>query len=248
MKTQLPIHSMSALFFGALASIAAAGDTSSIATGGEVSLLNSDTEAVHAFTNAGTYSFTLSSGCRARILLVGGGGGGGYICSGGGGGGGMIDTNNVTLQAGTYTVTVGAGGQVELKGTQRAEMVATPSSLPLEARKFQGPMVVEAALPTPRILQLQKMASPEEVAAVQHPEGVAAPASLGRVTPGARPVVPAPLAAAARAVLPLLTQLARKRAAEQAVREGRATSPARKCTTAAAAAAAAGIAPALPHR
>lgn len=48
---------------------------------------------------------------KARLLLVGGGGAGGRECSGGGGAGGMIDTNDVELAAGTYTITVGAGGQ-----------------------------------------------------------------------------------------------------------------------------------------
>jgi hypothetical protein len=48
---------------------------------------------------------------KTRILLVGGGGAGGHECSGGGGGGGMIDTNDFYLAAGTYAVSVGAGGK-----------------------------------------------------------------------------------------------------------------------------------------
>ena len=94
----------------AFVSAARCETSSSLATGGDVTLLNNGLEAVHSFTNAGTYTFTLSSDCTVRILLVGGGGGSGYSCSGGGGGGGMIDASNVSLSAGTYTVTVGAGG------------------------------------------------------------------------------------------------------------------------------------------
>ena len=55
-------------------------------------------------------SFTVPDGATARILVVGGGGGAGYDCSGGAGGGGVIETNDVELAPGTYTVVIGAGG------------------------------------------------------------------------------------------------------------------------------------------
>ena len=93
----------------ALASVARCESSSSLATGGEVTLLNNGAEAVHSFTTAGTHTFTLSAECKVWFLLVGGGGSGGSDC-GGGGGGGMVESNEVTLAAGTYTVTVGAGG------------------------------------------------------------------------------------------------------------------------------------------
>lgn len=64
---------------------------------------------LYTFFASGTIAFGRT--VRTRLLLVGGGGAGGYDCSGGGGGGGMIDTNDVELAAGTYTITVGAGGQ-----------------------------------------------------------------------------------------------------------------------------------------
>ena len=46
----------------------------------------------------------------ADVLVVGGGGSGGPSCGGGGGGGGVVYSQQVTIPAGTYTVTVGAGG------------------------------------------------------------------------------------------------------------------------------------------
>ena len=70
------------------------------------------------FTGAG--SFTLPGTTKARILAVGGGGGGGgtyayasanqpYGGGGGGGGGGLVETNDL-FGAGSYSVSVGAGG------------------------------------------------------------------------------------------------------------------------------------------
>ena len=77
---------------------------------------------VLVYTNtAAAGSFTLSRDTTARVLVVGGGGGGGgsYLTSsrtGGGGAGGLIETNAVSLAAGTYTVTVGAGGAANANG------------------------------------------------------------------------------------------------------------------------------------
>ena len=56
-------------------------------------------------------TFTVPAGATGRILLVAGGGAGGRDCSGGGGAGGMLEASNLVFSAGTYTVTVGAGGQ-----------------------------------------------------------------------------------------------------------------------------------------
>lgn len=65
-------------------------------------------------------SFTVTSGYtnNAKLLIVGGGGAGGgvdnnqdgTVIGAGGGGGGVIYFNNFTLEPGTYTVYVGAGG------------------------------------------------------------------------------------------------------------------------------------------
>ena len=70
------------------------------------------TDTVYSFSSAGTYTFTVASRGRARFLMVGGGGAGGTNRGGGGGAGGFIELPAVTLEAGTYTVVVGAGGAV----------------------------------------------------------------------------------------------------------------------------------------
>ncbi|HEV2437303.1 MAG TPA: hypothetical protein VG077_15025, partial [Verrucomicrobiae bacterium] len=62
---------------------------------------------VHTFTVSGT--LILSSSNSANVLVVAGGGGGGGLFGDGGGAGGLVYTN-VSLVAGTYSVTVGAGG------------------------------------------------------------------------------------------------------------------------------------------
>ncbi len=47
---------------------------------------------------------------NASVLIVGGGGGGAFAGGGGGGAGGIVFIANATIDAGTYSVTVGAGG------------------------------------------------------------------------------------------------------------------------------------------
>ncbi len=65
----------------------------------------------------GTFSVTEPG--EVELLLVGGGGGGGrlfnYVGCGGGGAGGVI-TNTVRLEAGIYSVEIGAGGDVTQNG------------------------------------------------------------------------------------------------------------------------------------
>jgi hypothetical protein len=70
------------------------------------------TDSVYSFSTPGTYTFTVSALGRARFLMVGGGGAGGTNRGGGGGAGGLIEMPTVTLEPGTYTVVVGAGGAV----------------------------------------------------------------------------------------------------------------------------------------
>ena len=64
---------------------------------------------------------------RADVLLVAGGGGGGSNAAGGGGGGGVRDLSNIQLNAGTYTVTIGAGGaaatSTSVRGTNGSNSV-----------------------------------------------------------------------------------------------------------------------------
>jgi hypothetical protein len=75
------------------------------ATGGAVT--TADGYTIHTFTSSGT--FTVVSGGEVEYLVVAGGGGGGSDAGGGGGAGGML-TGSMTLNAGTYTITRGAGG------------------------------------------------------------------------------------------------------------------------------------------
>jgi hypothetical protein len=67
---------------------------------------------VHTFTSSGTFTLTTISGATrvlVQVMILGGGGGGGFYLGGGGGSGAMLETE-VSMSAGSYTVTVGAGG------------------------------------------------------------------------------------------------------------------------------------------
>ena len=65
----------------------------------------------YAFTDTTqTYTFTTTESLTADILIVGGGGSGGRRCGGGGGAGAVIHLQNQTLNNGTYTISVGKGG------------------------------------------------------------------------------------------------------------------------------------------
>jgi hypothetical protein len=81
-----------------------------VATGGTVTTatISGLNYRFHTFEAAGTATFTVQANPRIfRILTVGGGRGGE---ADGGGGGAIVDTDNVILAVGSYTVTVGAGG------------------------------------------------------------------------------------------------------------------------------------------
>ncbi len=89
------------------------------AFGGDIKLLwtnNMIVYAVHVFTNVGTANFILSKNINAGVLVVGGGGSAGGSIGGGGGGGAVVYVTNATVNAGTYTVTVGAGGGAPASG------------------------------------------------------------------------------------------------------------------------------------
>ena len=64
---------------------------------------------VHRVTTTIT-DFVVTGTMYADILVVGGGGGGGTNMTGGGCSGGVVFASNLMIPAGTYTVTVGAGG------------------------------------------------------------------------------------------------------------------------------------------
>jgi hypothetical protein len=82
----------------------------------DVQVDSSATNYTHVFVTTGQYSFVVNKRIDVEYLLVAGGGGGGsarWSGSGGGGGGGVLTNgpgNKLTLAAGTYTITVGAGG------------------------------------------------------------------------------------------------------------------------------------------
>jgi hypothetical protein len=80
-----------------------------VATGGTVTTYGS--YKVHTFTTVGTATFTITSPASVSVnyLVVAGGGAGGVGRGGGGGAGGVL-TGTTNLSAGSYTITVGAGG------------------------------------------------------------------------------------------------------------------------------------------
>lgn len=59
----------------------------------------------------------IQKAANARVVVVGGGGGGGSDMGGGGGGGAVVSNGAFPLTAGSYTVTVGAGGAGGPAGT-----------------------------------------------------------------------------------------------------------------------------------
>ena len=65
----------------------------------------------HRFTANGT--FTWAAAGTIDILVVGGGGGSGHTLyhNGGGGGGQVLHATDYTLNAGSYSITVGSGGE-----------------------------------------------------------------------------------------------------------------------------------------
>ena len=80
------------------------------ATGATVTELSGGLHKIFTFTEDGTFTVPTGRTGFAKILVVGGGGAGGYGGGGGGGGGGVVYEPEVYLEAGTYAVTVGAGG------------------------------------------------------------------------------------------------------------------------------------------
>jgi hypothetical protein len=85
--------------------------TGNTATGGTITTVSSGgaTFTAHAFTSSGTFSPNASF--AIDYLVVAGGGGGGTDMGGGGGGGGYIAAQQTVLNAGTFPIVVGAGGQ-----------------------------------------------------------------------------------------------------------------------------------------
>jgi len=91
------------------------GASSALATGGNVDNLRpGNGYAYHTFTTTGSGTFTVLDTLTAEILVVAGGGGGGMVDggAGGGGAGGVAYCSSLSLSAGTYPLTVGAGDPV----------------------------------------------------------------------------------------------------------------------------------------
>ncbi len=85
-------------------------------SGGEV--VDQGPYRIHKFKNVGVTPLTLTRNCAVDLLVVGGGGGGGVgRASGGGGAGGVVYQSGYRFSAaGTYSVTVGAGGAANANG------------------------------------------------------------------------------------------------------------------------------------
>lgn len=96
-------------------------------TGGEI-LKQTSSELILKFTDTTSASLELPGyTLLSRILVVGGGGAGGDYngssgngAGGGGGAGGFVETNDVLLTHGTYTIEVGAGGAAHADGATKA--------------------------------------------------------------------------------------------------------------------------------
>ena len=93
--------------YGASVSITGTGNTINTATD------NSNYKYAF-FANTGT--FVANNNIICDILIVGGGGGGGARHAGGGGAGAVIYLTNQTLNSGTYTITIGTGGNATTSG------------------------------------------------------------------------------------------------------------------------------------
>lgn len=93
----------------AVGSVSSVNNGTVVATGGTITTYGSNK--VHSFTTVGTTTFTITSPSIISVtyLVVAGGGAGG-VGRGGGGGAGGVRTGTTNLSAGSYTITVGAGG------------------------------------------------------------------------------------------------------------------------------------------
>ena len=100
--------------FGAFRQGTAAGFIS--ATGGTIT--TSGNYKYHTFTSSGTFSVaSVPSGRTIDYIVVGGGGGPGPSASpSAGGAGGVVERSGDTIAAGSYAVTIGAGGAVSTNG------------------------------------------------------------------------------------------------------------------------------------
>ena len=92
---------------------------------------------VHQFNGSG--NLTVTEAGNIQYLVTAGGGGGGNDMGGGGGGGGVL-AGNTTVNTGTYTVVVGAGGTGAPGGTGGYGTIGSSSGIyePLPAAPVEG--------------------------------------------------------------------------------------------------------------
>lgn len=83
----------------------------------EINLVESR-EKIHIFTTVGTQNIECNSAGTISVLVVGGGGSGGWRGAGGGAGG-YIYEESLSIDATSYSVTVGDGGKASLSLSQR---------------------------------------------------------------------------------------------------------------------------------
>lgn len=98
---------------------------SQIGSGGSVT--TSGGYRIHTFTSGST-TFTMEYPGQVEVLLVAGGAGGSQI-GGGGGAGGMIYESQAIMPNGSYTVTVGGGGDRETQHNANNQNPGGPSSI-----------------------------------------------------------------------------------------------------------------------
>lgn len=77
-------------------------------TGGSISVSGNDRW--HVFNSSSTFTVPTGFSRSMRCVVIGGAGGGGGYKSGSGGGAGGAKDSNFTINAGSYTVTIGGGG------------------------------------------------------------------------------------------------------------------------------------------
>lgn len=87
------------------------GASGCVATGG--TLTENDGYTIHTFllAQSGTNFTVTSDSCDVDVLVVAGGGAGGSYYGGGGGGAGGVVSSSTNLSSGSYSITVGAGGE-----------------------------------------------------------------------------------------------------------------------------------------
>jgi hypothetical protein len=110
--------------------------TVNIVTGGTI-LTPGDGKRYHVFTSTGQFT-TSQSIDNVSVMMVGGGGAGGGRLGGGGGAGGYLFIPSVSISQGTYTATVGAGGNAVPVTFPNSASVRAPNTTFLSYTAYGG--------------------------------------------------------------------------------------------------------------